>query len=65
MRATEFTVGPQGRMRMQAALPKSTSYTYAVEINADEAVAAGAREVLFNQTMPLYVDNDYGFAVGT
>ncbi|MFO0616984.1 MAG: RHS repeat-associated core domain-containing protein [Polyangiaceae bacterium] len=65
VRATEFTVGPNGRRRMPAELPVTTAYTYAVEINADEAVAAGAREVTFDQTLSLYVDNYYGFAVGS
>ena len=43
VRITEFTVGPNGPASMPAALPPTSHYTYAFEVNADEAVAAGAR----------------------
>src|SRR5262249_963842 len=40
VRATEFTVGPNGPKMMPAALPPPSAYTYCVELSADEAVAA-------------------------
>src|SRR5207253_2174990 len=45
VRTTEFTVGPNGTRAMPAELPPTSAYTYAVEYSADEALAAGAREV--------------------
>src|SRR5690606_20846112 len=42
VRITEFTVGEEGPDAMPANLPSNTGYTYAFEVNADEAVAAGA-----------------------
>lgn len=65
VRATEYTVGATGPQQMPAELPPSSAYTYAVELNADEALAVGAKEVRFNQPIPLYVDNFVGFPVGT
>jgi hypothetical protein len=38
VRATEFTVGPTGPQAMPAALPPTSSYTYAVELTADEDI---------------------------
>ncbi len=65
LRITEFTVGERGPEAMPAELPPTTGYTYAVELNADEAVAAGADEVLFDKPLSYYVDNFLGFPVGT
>jgi len=65
VRATEFTVGDSGPAAMPADLPTTTAYTYAVEINADEAVAAGAKSVKFDKALPLYVNNFLGFSPGT
>ncbi|MBL0122655.1 MAG: hypothetical protein IPP88_07940 [Betaproteobacteria bacterium] len=65
VRATEFTVGDAGPKAMPAPLPPSSGYTYAVELSVDEAVAAGAAEVRFNQPLPVYVENFLGFPVGT
>lgn len=64
VRLTEFTVGESGLSAMPAELPPSTAYTYALELNADEAVAMSAQSVQFNQTVYLYVDNFLGFPVG-
>ena len=57
IRATEYTVGPLGRKAMPADLPSTTGYTFAVELSIDEAVAKNAKRVLFNQTVPIYLDN--------
>jgi len=65
IRISEFTVGPQGPAAMPAELPPTSAYTYAFDINADEAVAAGAREIRFNQPVIYYVDNFLDFPQGT
>ncbi len=64
VRATEYTVGPNGPKAMPAPLPPASAYTYAVELSADEARMAGATRVTFDKPIPLYVDNFLGFAVG-
>lgn len=64
VRATEYTVGDFGSLRMPATLPVSSGYTYAVELSVDEAMAAGAKSVQFNQPLPVYVDNFLEFPVG-
>jgi RHS repeat-associated protein len=64
VRATEFSVGPNGPKAMPAALPPHSAYTYCVELSADEAVALRA-DVQFSKPLPFYVENFLGFAVGT
>jgi RHS repeat-associated protein len=64
LRATEYTVGPNGPRAMPASLPAASAYTYAVELSADEAVAAGAAEVVFDRPLAHYVENFLGFPVG-
>ena len=64
IRATEYTVGENGPTAMPAALPPSSAYTYAVELDADEAVATGATTVQFDRPVSLYVENFLGFPVG-
>ena len=64
VRATEFTVGPNGPKAMPAPLPPTSAYTYAVELSADEAIAAGANELRFNQPVIKYVENFLNFPVG-
>lgn len=64
VRATEYTVGDNGLQRMPAALPPMSGYTYAVELSADEAIAAGATRVDFSQPLPMYVDNFLNFPTG-
>ena len=61
IRATEFTVGPNGPKAMPAPLPLTTAYTYAVEISADEAIDSGAIRVDFSQPLILYVENFRNF----
>ncbi len=65
VRATEYTVGSNGRAAMPGDLPPTSAYTYAVELSADEAIAAGAREIRFSQPVFSYVENFLGFPVGT
>jgi len=64
VRATEYTVGEKGVARMPGDLPQGVAYTYAVELSADEAVAAGAQHVRFDRPLSLYVENFPGFPVG-
>jgi len=64
VRITEFTVGAGGPDAMPAELPPSSGYTYAAEFSVDEAVAAGAVDVQFNQPLPVFVENFLDFPVG-
>ena len=65
VRATEFTVGPNGPKAMPAELPPNVAYTYAVEFTVDEGLAAGAKEVRFSQPVIQYLENFLNFPVGT
>lgn len=65
VRLTEFTVGSTGPAAMPADLPPNTGYTYAFEVNADEAVAIGAPEIEFSEPLVFYTDNFLGFPAGT
>jgi hypothetical protein len=60
VRATEYTVGPNGPTAMPAELPPSSIYTYAVELSADEAMAAAATDVHFDRALPFYLENYLG-----
>ncbi|MBL1276170.1 MAG: thrombospondin type 3 repeat-containing protein, partial [Ectothiorhodospiraceae bacterium] len=64
VRASEYTVGDNGPQTMPGELPASSAYTYAVELSVDEAIAAGATRVDFDQPIPFYVDNFLNFPVG-
>ncbi len=65
IRATEYTVGEHGDERMPAALPPTSAYTYAVELSADEAVAADATTIKFDKPVAFYVENFLEFNVGS
>ncbi len=64
VRATEYTVGPNGPKAMPAPLPPTSAYTYAVELSVDEALSVNAKTVVFNQAVPFYLDNFLNFPVG-
>lgn len=68
IRATEYTVGPNGPHAMPAELPPNVGYTYAVELSADEALTGGRRvngkDVIFNQPVIFYAENFLNFPVG-
>lgn len=64
VRATEYTVGPNGPAAMPASLPPTSDYTYAVDLTLDQAETAGASTVKFNQPVSFYVNNFLGFPVG-
>src|SRR5262249_9642079 len=65
VRATEYTVGPQGPAAMPLELPSTSAYTYATAFTVDEALAAGSDKVTFSQTVYGYVENFLGIPVGT
>jgi RHS repeat-associated protein len=65
VRATEYTVGPTGPAAMPGDLPGTSAYTYAAEYSIDEAVAAPATDVSFNQPVAQYNENFLNFPVGT
>lgn len=64
LRATEATVGATGPQQMPAQLPAATAYTFAADISADEALAAGATGVGFDGQVALYADNFLRYPVG-
>ena len=64
VRATEYTVGENGPKAMPGELPPTSAYTYAVELSADEAMAAGANSVQFSQPIYHYVENFLKFPTG-
>jgi hypothetical protein len=64
VRATEYTIGPNGPQAMPGELPPTSAYTYAVELSVDEALAAGATSVAFSTPVQNYVDNFLNFPVG-
>ncbi len=57
VRATEYTVGGIGPEAMPAPLPPTSGYTFAAELSIDEAIAAGAQHIDFNNAVSVYVDN--------
>src|SRR6266700_3779145 len=66
VRATEYSVGDSGKLAMPAELPPASQYTYAVQLSADEQLAAGAgSQVTFAQPVPFYVENFLHVPVGT
>ena len=64
VRATEYTVRDYGYDSMPGNLPATSAYTYAVELSIDEALAAGATRIDFDEPVPYYIDNFIGFPVG-
>ncbi|MCC6523707.1 MAG: carboxypeptidase regulatory-like domain-containing protein, partial [Polyangiaceae bacterium] len=64
LRLTEYTVGPLGPKAMPGELPPASAYTYAVEIGADEAVAAGATSVRLSAPAAFYVENFLSLPIG-
>ena len=65
VRATEYTIGETGPSSAPGDVPATGAATYAVNLSVDEALTAGAREILFSQPIALYVENFMGFPVGT
>ncbi|MBI4817862.1 MAG: hypothetical protein HY791_16500, partial [Deltaproteobacteria bacterium] len=65
VRATELTVGLNGRKAMPAELPTSSAYTYAVELTADEALAVNAASVKFDPPFATYIQNFLQIPVGS
>jgi len=65
VRATEYTVGPNGPASLPADLPPSSVSPYAVELTADEEEAAGANGIAFTTPVSFYIENSLGFPSGT
>ncbi|MBK8939706.1 MAG: hypothetical protein IPM79_19315 [Polyangiaceae bacterium] len=65
VRVTELTVGVDGQRRMPGELPDNTAYTYAVDLQADEAAAAGAEHVELSEPASYFLENFIGAPVGT
>src|SRR5262249_9654714 len=63
--ATEYTVGDRGSSAMPGDLPATSAYTFAIELRAEEAHAAGASRVEFDKPILAYVDNFLRFPAGT
>ena len=57
MRATEYTVGGIGPEAMPAPLPPTSGYTFAAELSIDQAIAADAQKIDFNNPVSVYVEN--------
>ena len=51
-------------MAMPGTLPATSGYTYAVELSVDQALAAAATRVDFDQAVPFYLENFLKFPVG-
>jgi YD repeat-containing protein len=64
VRATEFTVGPDGPNAMPGDLPPTSGYTYAVDFGVDEATVAGATRITFAKPIFFYVENFLNYQVG-
>ncbi|MEQ1860824.1 MAG: RHS repeat-associated core domain-containing protein [Chthoniobacteraceae bacterium] len=64
IRATEFTVGPDGPRAMPGALPGNSAYTYCVELTGDEAMQMGSSRIEFSQPVWFYVENFLNFEIG-
>jgi RHS repeat-associated protein len=59
VRATEFTVGPNGPKMMPAELPPASGYTYCVDLSID-----GMANATFNKPIYFYLENFLDFPVG-
>lgn len=64
LRVTEYTVGDEGPRKMPAEMPPNIAYTYAMDLSIDEAVGAGAADVVFDKPLYYYLDNFLGFPAG-
>src|SRR4029079_9287513 len=65
LRITEYTVGANAPNAMPGSLPAESKYTYAFDVNADEAVAANATSITFDTPLVYYSDNFLNFPAGT
>lgn len=63
VRMTEYTVGEAGRGAMPGALPGTSAYTYAVELELDGS--EGADSVVFDKPVAIHLDNFLDMPTGT
>ncbi|MFO0696846.1 MAG: RHS repeat-associated core domain-containing protein [Polyangiales bacterium] len=65
VRATEYTVGDDGRNALPGSMPDRIGIQYAAEFTVDEARALNATSVEFSQPVDVYLDGAFlGFPVG-
>jgi hypothetical protein len=64
VRGTEYTVGPDALAALPGSLPAHIAFVTSAEYSVDEALAAGATEVRFNQPVINYTENILGIPVG-
>jgi hypothetical protein len=64
VRATEYTVGPGALSAVPGSLPASVAFITAAEYSVDEAIAAGATQVVFSRPVINYSENVLGIPVG-
>lgn len=62
IRASEFTVGPNGPNAMPGALPSNSAYTYCAELTADETPPGATLE--FSKPVFFYLENFLNFEIG-
>lgn len=66
VRAVEYTVGPRGAAAMPGPLPRTSAYTYAVELLADEVMTTpNAAGVEFDRPVYVYLQSFLPFPVGS
>ena len=64
MRITEYTVGDTGPESMPGDLPRTSAYTYAVELSIDEVIGTDAIGVTFSEPLIYHVENFLEFPTG-
>jgi YD repeat-containing protein len=65
LRATEFSVGLSGPLRLPAELAPTAAFNYALELSADEALAVDAERVELSQSASLYLENFLDLPIGS
>jgi RHS repeat-associated protein len=65
MRLTEYSVGVRGLQAMPEVLPPTSAYTYAVELSADQALAADAKRIDLDKPAYFYVTNFLSLPAGS
>jgi RHS repeat-associated protein len=65
LRMTEYSKGDDIGFKLPATLPENVSNASTIEFSVDEALAAGATSVHFNQPVSIYVNNYLELPVGS
>jgi RHS repeat-associated protein len=64
VRATEYTMGPNGPQAMPAYLPPTNAYTYCVELRAELNNGQALKNVTFDKPVITWVNNFLNISVG-